>query len=103
MSNDHKIPDLLLKELDKKELSRKEIKQIVLTKTETDSKKSTRKNVDKYLYNLLIDESIAVVGYDLSLSKHVNADGMIFASLKSGAYIFNKSYKFSIRSQFKEG
>ena len=43
MSNDHKIPDLLLKELDKKELSRKEIKQIVLTKTETDSKKSTRK------------------------------------------------------------
>jgi len=79
MPKDTGIKELIVNELKNGELSYKKILGMAYDKTSTVSEKSAKKGVNKYLYEYLKDGTIIVVGYDLSLSRNIHADGIIFA------------------------
>lgn len=79
------IKKFILNELkENNELTRKKIVDNAYSKTSSVSRDSARKTVNKYLYEHLEEGNIVVVGYDSSLSKNINADGIIFALADRG-------------------
>ena len=59
--------EIILEELKNSELSKKNLFEILKHKTKPASDESGRKTLDKYLYELLRDNEIDVIGYDLKI------------------------------------
>lgn len=97
MPRKSRAKEIIVEELEKAELSKKKISKIVKDRAKL-SEKRWKKTVDKYLYELLREGIIAVVGYDLTviddrigemvkegaIIRNVPAEGMIFALIDLG-------------------
>ena len=98
MPKNYGVKEIIVEELKNSELSKENLFEILKERTNPASDESGKKTLDKYLYELLRDSEVDVVGYDLSIfneriSKmvadgkitpitNIPAEGMIFSLTK---------------------